>query len=108
MKIEIAEMIGKAMTMVGWSRRTFANNAQLRLDWGLDAGLIYRRHDFEIFAIEEDSVARTLSQSAGDSWLRTFPENCLRGLKRTPNAKTLDRLTIIDLALRTPPLGLAI
>ena len=104
-----AENVGIQLHDLGWPRRKIVDRLQLRLDYFLDAGGIYKDWNGDIFPIHEDSIERTFRNDPGYKWLSDFPKKCqLYGLKQSPSALVQKRLQIIDLALKTPAFGLAI
>ena len=104
-----AEQVGKAIYDLGWPRRKIVDRFQLRLEYYLDAGGVYRDHDGEIFSINKDSIEKTFGDDPGYKWLSEYPKRCeKKDLKQAPSGLIQLRLQILDLALRTPPLGFAI
>ena len=105
-----AVSVGLRIYDLGWSRRSIPNWLQLRLEYYLEAGGVYRDHEGNIFPIHEDSVEKTFSDDPGYKWLSDFPKQCAGNPNWDYKAKThlLERFRILDAALRTPPLGMAI
>ena len=101
--------IGLGLQMLGVGRRSVVHALQLRLEYYLDAGGLYRTHDFESFPIDESSVERTFPANPEFAWISSTIKRARQGtVREAPGERLLDRLTILDLALRTPPLGEAI
>lgn len=104
-----AERVGIQLYELGWPRRKITNRLQLRLDCFLDAGGVYKDWNGDLFPIHEDSLEQTFKNDPGYKWLSDFPKRCkLHGLKQSPSELVQKRLQIIDAALQTPALGLAI
>jgi hypothetical protein len=104
-----AEKVGIQLFELGWPRRKVINRLQLRLDFFLDAGGVYKDWTGDIFPIHEDILEQTFKNDPGYKWLSDFPKKCkLYGLKQSPSELVQKRLQIIDVALKTPAIGLAI
>lgn len=106
---QIAEAVGIALYELGWPRRKVLNRLQLRLEYYLDAGGVYLDENGEPIAVDENTIEERFGNDPGFKWLSEFPKQCKEtGLTNSPSVKVQRRLQILDLALRTPPLGLAI
>lgn len=107
--VRVATTIGETIFALGWPRRAIADRLQTRLDYFLDHGGRYLTRDMEPLAIHEDSIEETFGDDPLYTWLSSFPKRCHeKRLERMPAERLAPRLTMLDLALRTPRLGLAI
>lgn len=104
-----AESVGIALYDLGWPRRKILDRFQLRLEYYLDAGGVFRDHNNDPFSVDDDVIEGRFGDDPGYRWLSEFPGRCKKhGLKNASSLKVQRRLQILDLGLRTPPLGLSI
>ena len=104
-----ARQIGRGIYALQWPRRKIVDRFQLRLHYYLEAGKIYVDANGDVFPIHEDSIEQTFADDAGYKWLSDFPKRCeALALTQSPSKLIQMRLQLLDLGLRTPPLGLAI
>lgn len=100
--------MGCCLALSGWSRRAIPNELQLRMDCYLDAGGKYLDPKGKKLPIHEDSLDEVLGDDPGYKWLSDWPRRALSGdVRQTPHKRLLERLTLINLALRTPLVNLA-
>lgn len=103
-----ARAVGEAMYEQDWSRRSAPHLLQLRFDYWQDAGGTFLDYYGDLFAIEEDLMDR-LVDDPSCKWFSAFPKRCMEGpLLQTVSLKVQRRLQVIELGLRTPPVGYAI
>lgn len=105
---ENARTIGIALADKKWPRRSVVNRMELRFAYFLDAGHEYRDYDGNLFPVIE-GVLENLFNDPGYKWMSEFPRRCQRGqLVKAPTEIVQLRLQLIDLGLRTPPIGYAV
>ena len=105
---ENARAVGVALAGLEIPRRQIPHLFQLRFDYWLDAGGEFRTYQGDIFAIHDDTMDRMFPDPSC-KWLSEFPRRCTAGpLLQTPNTEIRKRLQLLELAMRTPPLGFAI
>ncbi|MEM1156440.1 MAG: hypothetical protein AAGI44_20075 [Pseudomonadota bacterium] len=104
-----ATLIGRALWILPWSRRQIANRLQTRMDYFAEAGGLYFTHEMVPIPVHENLIHDILPDDPAYEWFSSFPKRCVeRGLVRTPSAEIVERLIMLELALRTPPLDLAV
>jgi hypothetical protein len=103
-----AEAVGLGIHDLGCSRREAVNVLQLRAEEYVAHGGNYLDAKGNPIEIHEDFIEDALGDDPGYKWFSAFPKACNQGLKRAPSKKIQRRLQVLDLALRTPPLGLAV
>lgn len=102
--------VGRRAAALEWSRRNMPELFQMRFDNFVFEGGVYVDRKGNTFPIHEDIVEDCFSDDAGYKWLSDFQKRCVEHPDRKYHVqdKLLNRLQIMDLALRTPALGMAI
>ncbi len=103
-----AQSVGLALAEQAWTRRNVVNLVQLRFEYFLDAGGLFHDYYGELFDVSENRLD-DLFNDPSYKWLSEFPRRCKAGpLLKSPSMIVQQRLQILELGLRTPPLGFAI
>lgn len=105
---ENARAIGLLLGELKWPRRSIVNRFELRFAYFLDAGHQYRDYDGNQFQVVEGAL-ESLFNDPGYKWLSEFPRLCRKSrLRKAPTKIVQCRLQLIELGLRTPPIGYAV
>ncbi|SMX28209.1 hypothetical protein TRP8649_02324 [Pelagimonas phthalicica] len=103
-----AHAIGMAIADLRWPRRKIVNRMQLRFDYFLDAGHQFRSYEGDPFNTGNDRLDKLFNDPAY-KWFSDFARRCKTGpLTHAPSLLVQKRLQLLELGLRTPPLGYAI
>jgi hypothetical protein len=95
--------MGCCLALSGWSRRAIPNELQLGMACFSEIGGQYLDHEGNVLPVHEDILDEVLGDDPGYKWLSAWPRRALNGLVRqTPHKRLLKRLTLFNLAMRTP------
>ena len=105
LEIEYAMGIGRAIGHLLWAeewpRRRFLNRLHHRVDLKIDQGLQLLTCDFDRIDFHDSYLDETMPKEPTHKWLLDYARLCDRGLRQVPRKHLYDRLSRIDLALRS-------
>ena len=97
----IGHAIGHLLWVEKWPRRKLLNRLHHRVDVKIDQGLQLFTADFDVIDFHDSYLDETMPKEPTHKWLLDFARQCERGLSRAPSDDLYDRLSRIDLCLRS-------